>query len=280
VISEESDGILSLQRTLLSHLKVKSLQIEILDQGKNIIRDNLVNMKVLLVLDDVDNISQLENLAEKQDWFGLGSRIMITTRDMGVLRSLGAVKCYKIDLLNSDESLQLFCHKAFKRDQPQEHQLQLSKVAIQQAGGLPLALEMLGSSLCERSESQWKEFLDMKEYPNKDIVMKKLRINYDGLPPRYQILFLNIACFFKGWVKEHVKQILTICGRYPSTGIEVLVDKSLATCDGLRLGMHDLLQEMGRKIVVEECLIDAGKRSRLWSREDIEQVLKKNKVRF
>ena len=44
--------------------------------------------------------------------------------------------------------------------------------------------------------------------------------------------------------------------------------------------MHDLLQEMGRKIVVEECPIDAGKRSRLWSPQDTDQALKRNKVTF
>ncbi|XP_027368534.1 TMV resistance protein N-like [Abrus precatorius] len=278
-ISKESEGMLSLQRALLSHIKIESLKIENLDEGKSTIHQLLHNKKVLLVLDDVDNIRQLENLANEQKWFGPGSRIVITTRDMEVLRSYGTTKSYKIELLNSDESLQLFYKKAFKVDEPQEHRLQLSKVAVQQAGGLPLALEMLGSSLCGRNESQWKEFLDMKEYSKKDVVMKNLKISYDGLPPSYQNLFLDMACFFKGWVKEHVRQILTICGRNPSVGIEVLIDKSLLTYDGLRLEMHDLLQEMGRKIVVEkqESLIDASKRSRLWSPEDVDQVLKRNK---
>lgn len=44
--------------------------------------------------------------------------------------------------------------------------------------------------------------------------------------------------------------------------------------------MHDLLQEMGRNIVLHESLNDAGKRSRLWSLKDIDQVLRNNKVRF
>ncbi|PRQ21940.1 putative leucine-rich repeat domain, L domain-containing protein [Rosa chinensis] len=41
--------------------------------------------------------------------------------------------------------------------------------------------------------------------------------------------------------------------------------------------MHDLLQEMGREIVRRESPKEPGKRSRLWSREEIHNVLKKNK---
>ncbi|KAF3954228.1 hypothetical protein CMV_020402 [Castanea mollissima] len=41
--------------------------------------------------------------------------------------------------------------------------------------------------------------------------------------------------------------------------------------------MHDLLGEMGKNMVRQECLDDPGKRSRLWDYEDINKVLKKNK---
>ncbi|KAK7378105.1 hypothetical protein VNO80_03541 [Phaseolus coccineus] len=57
---------------------------------------------------------------------------------------------------------------------------------------------------------------------------------------------------------------------------EVLVEKSLVTYDGLHLGMHDLLQEMCRNIVLQESPNDASKRSRLWSLKDIDQVLRNN----
>lgn len=280
-ISEKPDGMLSLQTTLLSHMELKDFTIQHLYEGKSIIGNILHNNKVLLVLDDVDDTRQLDSLCVNgPQSFAPGSRIIVTTRDKEVLKPPGAFEICKIDLLNSDESLQLFCQKAFKSEKPSEQLLQLSKEAVQQCGGLPLALEMMGSSFCGRDESQWKEFLDMKEYPKKDTVMEKLKISYEGLPQSYQILFLDIACFFNGWLKEHVEQILTSCCRCPADGINVLIDKSLITYDGSRLGMHDLLQEMGRKIVVKECPIDASKRSRLWSPHDIDQALKRNKVRF
>ena len=43
--------------------------------------------------------------------------------------------------------------------------------------------------------------------------------------------------------------------------------------------MHDLLVKMGRNIVFRECPNDPGKRSRLCHYEDIDKVLKRNKVR-
>ena len=47
-----------------------------------------------------------------------------------------------------------------------------------------------------------------------------------------------------------------------------------------KLRMHDLLEEMGKNIVFQECPNDRGRRSRLWNYEEIENVLKKNQVRI
>ncbi|XP_027187395.1 disease resistance protein Roq1-like [Cicer arietinum] len=275
------DGIVSLQKTLLSHMKI-DFEIEDLDERNNIIRDVFGNNKVLLVIDGVDDKKQLEDYAGKKEWFGLGSRIIITTRDKHILRSCGIDQVYKIELLNLEESHKLFYEKTFnKGEEPSEHHLELSKVIVQYNEGLPLSLLRLASFFRGREKSQWKEILDTtKELQVIDdfYVMKTLRISYDGLPLIYKTLFLDIACFFKGWVKDDVIQILKICDRYRADGIEYLIDKSLVTYDGLYLGMHALLQEMGRKIVLEECIIDAAKRSRLWSIEDIDQALKSNKA--
>ena len=64
---------------------MKSNDIYDLYEGKKAIRNRLYNKKVLLVLDDVNDLSQLENLVGKQDWFGPGSRVIVTTRDMHLL---------------------------------------------------------------------------------------------------------------------------------------------------------------------------------------------------
>ena len=55
------------------------------DEGITMIKARLCFKKVLLVLDDVDNSSQLEALAGDHNWFSPGSRIIITTREKHLL---------------------------------------------------------------------------------------------------------------------------------------------------------------------------------------------------
>ena len=91
---------------------------------------------------------------------------------------------------------------------------------------------------------------------------------------------MHIACFFNNQKKDYVLKILDILGLYPVIGLKELTDKSLLKImDNDIVWMHDLLEEMGRNIVRQECLDDPGKRSRWWDYEDIDKVLKKNKVR-
>lgn len=184
---------------------------------------------------------------------------------------------YESKILNKSESLHLFCEKAFKEDAPKEGFVELSESVVEYAGGLPLALEVLGSFLCGRSISDWEDALiKIKQVPHDDI-LNKLRISYDMLEDEHKTIFLDIACFFKGWYKHKVIQILENCGLHPTVGINVLIEKSLVTFDGRVIWMHDMLEEMGKTIVFQESPNDPGRRSRLWSLEDIDQVLRKNK---
>ncbi|XP_016196313.2 putative disease resistance protein At1g50180 [Arachis ipaensis] len=88
----------NLQETLLSGMCVhKKPRIGSTLKGSSDIKQSLHNKRVLLVLDDVDSIEQLDSLAGGSDWFGLGSRIIITTRDVNVLDKyeLNGVKVMK-----------------------------------------------------------------------------------------------------------------------------------------------------------------------------------------
>jgi hypothetical protein len=251
---ERNQGLLELQNKILSYLNTKGMVIETLSQGKDSLRNLLSNKKVLLVLDDVSSKTQLESLAGSHEWFGQGSRIIVTTRDKHLLISHTVLfEMYESKILNKSESLHLFCEKAFNEDAPKEGYTELSKIVVEYARGLPLTLEVLGSFLCGRSVSDWEDALiKIKQVPHDDI-LNKLRISYDMLEDEHKTIFLDIACFFKGWYKHKVVQILENCGLHPTVGINVHIEKSVVTFNGrviwIVIWMHDILEEMGKTIV-------------------------------
>ncbi|XP_042961209.1 uncharacterized protein LOC122295976 isoform X3 [Carya illinoinensis] len=274
------NGLADLQNQLLSDLfKDKSSDIKDVDIGKNKIRHRLRHRRVLVVVDDVDQTQQLEALAIERDWFGRGSLIIITTRDTSLFieRGLAEDEIYRAKQLDDDEALQLFSWKAFKNDLPLEGFVELSRQIIHYANGLPLALEVLGLFLCGKNVNSWKDALGrLKENPKKEIV-DTLKISFDALEANEQNIFLDVACFFKGWnYADDVKSILESCNYHPSSGIEILISKALITIMGGELGMHDLLQEMGHEIVRRQSRGDPGKQTRLWLTNDIIRVLKNN----
>ncbi|XP_015962460.1 disease resistance protein RPP13 [Arachis duranensis] len=93
-------GLEDLQKTLLSEMKEKvKNKIGSTFRGSSEIKQRLGKKGVLLILDDVDNIQQLKSLAGEIDWFGPGSRIIITTRYEDVLDEHAGVdiKKYRFD---------------------------------------------------------------------------------------------------------------------------------------------------------------------------------------
>ncbi|KAL5539601.1 hypothetical protein UlMin_044177 [Ulmus minor] len=233
----------------------------------------LSRTKALLVLDDVDDFEQLERLAGDRDRFGPGSKIIVTSRDLQVLNQVIDVK-YEVQALDPNEASQLFYLKAFKESSCRKGYELISTEVVSYTGGNPLALQVLGSYLKSLGIKEWESALEkLKEIPHVNI-QKVLRISYDGLDTKEQDIFLDIACFFKDEKKDFVEGIL---GHKSIIAITVLGHKSLLTIDqhGF-IRMHDLIQEMGWEIV-RQSTKKLGKRSRLWTAEDVLNVLENNK---
>ncbi|KAH9782171.1 ADP-ribosyl cyclase/cyclic ADP-ribose hydrolase [Citrus sinensis] len=247
--------------------------------GINIIGSRLQRKKVLLIIDDVADVEQLQRLIGRRDWFGPGSKILITTRDRQLLvaHEVDEEHILDLDVLNNDEALQLFSMKAFKSHQPMGEYVELSKRVLEYAGGLPLALKVLGSFLIGRSADLWRSALERLKKDPSNKIMSILQISFEGLQDSEKKIFLDVACFFKWENRDYVIKILEGCGFSPIIGIEVLIEKSLLTVDGRNiLHMHDLLQELGQLIVTRQSPEEPGKRSRIWREEEVRQVLTNN----
>ncbi|KAE8664423.1 Cullin-associated and neddylation dissociated [Hibiscus syriacus] len=272
-------GPVSLQKQLLFQVSSdEGFNFFNVHEGNAIISQRLSHKKVLVVVDDVDNEQHLKCLVGRRNWFGLGSRIIVTTRDEHLLQSYRADDVYKPTTLNDNDALRLFNLKAFDSETvPENGFIELSKHVAKYAGGLPLALEVLGSFLCGRDATQWKSAIERLEKDSNKEILDKLRISFDGLEEREKDIFLDIACFFNGEEKDFVIKVLDGCEFFPDIGIDVLIKKSLLTVnENNKLWMHNLLQEMGRKIVREKCIEEPGKRCRLWEEKDVYHVLTKN----
>ncbi|KAM4094889.1 hypothetical protein ACB094_06G228800 [Castanea mollissima] len=274
--TSKKHGLVHLQKQLLSKtLRTRKIEVSSVDSGIVMIRERFRHKRVLVIVDDVDHLEQLNAIAGSRDWFGLGSRIIITTRDEQLLNYLQVDGVYRAKQMGARESLELFSWHAFRNKYPAEGYMGISRSVVAYSGGLPLALEVLGSFLFGRSMQEWNCALKkLKRIPN-DQVQQKLRISFDALSDDTEKdTFLDISCFFIGMDKNYVVQILDGCGFFADIGINVLIQRCLLTVDeSNKLMMHDLLRDMGREIVRENYPKEPGKRSRLWLQEEVIDIL-------
>ncbi|CAL2264652.1 unnamed protein product [Prunus armeniaca] len=226
-------GLVSLQEQLLSETlnRSKMKDVGFVDRGTIMIKEKFQHRKLLVIIDDVDKVEQLEALARSHDWFGPGSRIVITTRDEQLLKPR-VDDIYVAEKMDEEEALELFIWHAFKGCHVNEEYVELSRRVVSYCRGLPLALKVLVSSLATQSKEVWESQLDkLNTIPPEDVV-NKLRISYKGLDNKDKDIFLDISCFLY-WNGQEV-------------------------CHA----------DIGREIVCEESYYDPGKRSRLWHQED------------
>lgn len=282
--SSTRHGLVQIQATILSKLVGgRSIKLEDVHEGTQILQKRLFQKKVLLVLDDVNKKEQLQATAGGLHWFGPDSMIIITTRDEQLLDGHSVEKKYKVDVLNATEALKLFRWNALRNKEVDQSWMEIIKRAIDYAGGLPLALETIGSDLFGKTLDEWDSALGAyKQIPNRGI-HEILRVSYDGLGEFEREIFLDIACFFKECSVGKVTNILNARGFHAENGISVLRKKSLINIlksteyDVDIVTMHDLIQYMGKEIVREQSTLPE-KPIRLWYYEDIICLLEKNKV--
>ncbi|XP_057433057.1 disease resistance protein Roq1-like [Lotus japonicus] len=274
-VRENSSKLERLQEKLLSKTVELAIDIGDVNEGIPIIKQRLQRKKVLLVLDDVDQLKQLQAMVGGIDWFGPGSRVIITTRDKNLLTIHEIERTYEVNVLNEKEALDLLTLNAFKKNKVDSSYKDVINRAVTYASGLPLALEVIGSNLFGKNIAAWNNTLSRYErIPDKDI-QQILKVNFDALEEEEKNVFLDIACCFKGHPLVEVEHILHAHhGECMKPHIGILVEKSLVKISSNdEVTLHDLIEDMGKEIVRIESTKEPEKRSRLWSHEDILQVL-------
>ncbi|CAH8382617.1 unnamed protein product [Eruca vesicaria subsp. sativa] len=268
---DDYDSKLGLQSQLLSRiLDRKDMRVHHLGSIKEWLRDQ----RVLIILDDVDDLEKLEVLAKEPSWFGPGSRIIVTTEDKQILKAHGIQDIYNVDFPSEEEALEILSLSAFKETSVRDG---FEELAIRVAGfcsNLPLGLAVVGSSLRGESKTEWELQLSKIETDLDRKIEDVLRVGYDRLSKKDQALFLHIACFF--FFHEDVDRLTTMLSHSNlnvGNGLKTLTDKSLVNISVYRkILMHSLLQKLGRQIVAEQS-DEPGKRQFLVEPQEIRDVL-------
>ncbi|VVA24107.1 Hypothetical predicted protein [Prunus dulcis] len=280
-ISAEHEGLVSLQNRLIGSLSSNTMSVNELNTGISAIKAIVYEKRVLIVLDDVDNVNQLNALVGSRQWFYEGSRIIVTTRDKEALPSHLVNELYEVRELHFSQALQLFSYHALRREKPTDTFLTLSEQIVSLTSGLPLALEVFGSYLFDKRRiEEWRDALQKLKQIRLRNLQDVLKISYDALDEQEKCIFLDIACLFvtMNMRREDAIDILKGCGFNGEIAIADLVAKSLIKVyEDSILWMHDQVKDMGRQIVTEENVVDPGMRSRLWDRDEILNVFKDDK---
>ncbi|XP_048137699.1 disease resistance protein L6-like isoform X3 [Rhodamnia argentea] len=283
----QDNDIVTLQKRLLSDILKRYPDFHDADGGVNILRERLRNKNVLIVLDNVDKIEQLRELTGNGDWLGPGSRIIVTTRNLGLLARevMGQQDdvpflpknyyAYEMTGMNPWHALQLFSKHAFGETLPPDDLETISSEIVATTRGNPLALEGLGSFLRGESLKIWAETLERATKVPDRRVQENLRISYEALSFEEKQIFLDIACFFNGIESTAAAYVWKDWGLFPESGLAALMNRSLLKIDHHgRLQMHDQIRDLGREIVREENYLNAGSRSRLWDSNECLRVLR------
>lgn len=244
-------------------------QTKALREGREILKQLQKTQKVLIILDNVGNSSQLDELLGDHIFEVVnGSRVIASSFDWESLeRHVPISGRINMQILDEGQSRELFSMHAFTTNEPCLPYLEhVFEKIVSTCNGLPLHLEVVGSYLHgEKRLRVWERTMyrllrAKHEITADENIWKTLRISFDGLYDREKDMFLDIACFFCGdlwrdgigFTKESLYKKYDDDVNILQRTLEALQDKSLIKVDDNVISMHDLLRDMGRMIVETE----------------------------
>ena len=229
---------------------------EDIEQGWTYLSKQLGNKACLIVLDDVWHVEDVKGLFND---LGPQCRILITTRDAGIITALGARE-YRLGLLSPDEALELLARWAEMNVAalPPE-----ASMIVSECGRLPLALALCGAQVSDGIP--WKDLLEalqeaalqFLDHPHGS-VMKSMKVSVDNLSAEQAECYGELAVYSPD---EPVPEaaILTLWTnankqkeRDARQIVSVLERKALlktsGKAEGLTIELHDLQHDYLRVI--------------------------------
>ncbi|KAF8006872.1 hypothetical protein BT93_K1007 [Corymbia citriodora subsp. variegata] len=266
-------GFQLLQTKLISDVLKRELEdVAFVSRGIEFFRDSFCNMRVLIILDDVENAFHVQKLiGDCFDCFASGSRILVTTRNSVVLEESPQIRTYYVSRLDNDQAFQLFRQHASLPTSSSCSNFELLNRHLKTMAGLPLFIEVMGALSNIKTPWEWSMLLQEFIIPKGDFQS----IVEGGLDHEQKQRFLDIACFATG-IDSRVAFYLWFDSTFlPSSEILTPLAK---IGENNQIWMHSMLRRLGREIIRGENLTDPGRRSRILNHEIALDTIKRKQM--
>lgn len=231
--------------SLLLALGIKNVPQDYIDK-LNLWRDKLSNKKVIIIFDNVKDVSQINDLIPASH----ESLILVTSRNR--LTNLFGVKHLCVNVLDEPSSINLLKETSgFHDDKYQSIFLDIAK----KFGYLPKALEIIGTRIRGRSFKYIKDLLELNS-PLYSLEISKNNSVYEAFGISYNLLsegekdIIQMAAITPGasFTSESCAALLGTDVRKAFTALETLYDQRLIEEVGEdRYRLHDLIRDFSRE---------------------------------
>ncbi|KAG2264873.1 hypothetical protein Bca52824_071952 [Brassica carinata] len=237
------------------------------------LKDELSESKVLIVLDDVSEKSQIDMILGGRKWLREGSRVVITTSSKFAITGM-VDETYLVPGMSDEDGFKYFEKHAFTTGSCEPRFMRLAREFVDYSRGHPLALKVLGGELLTKDEAYWVSKLgELAKSPISKTIHNVLRSSYDDLSKHHKDLFLDVACFFRSEDEYHVSCLLDSSVQGNVSEIRHLADKFLITICCGRLELNDLMYTFAMGLESQSSSENSASGRRLFNHGEIIAIL-------
>ncbi|CAL5321762.1 unnamed protein product [Camellia sinensis] len=268
--------ILGTTKAILESFTHRPCDLGKLNEVQVQLRNALAEKKFLLVLDDVWHYGHdgWNSLRLPFEAGAPGSKIIVTTREGGVVKQMGMDEYLNLKNLLYDDCWLIFAHHAFENRKIMECPQLVSigkKIVKHRCGGLPLAARALGSLLrCKQEEREWKEILNSNIWNEESGILSALKLSYLHLPSHLKRCFSYCAIIPMDYEFKEEELVLLWMAEglieQPKGGEQMedlgrkyfheLVSRSFfqpSSGNKLKFTMHDLINDLAQDVAGDKC---------------------------
>lgn len=272
VSNSETLDTVEIQQTISERLNLPWNEAEPVAKRAKFLVKALARKRFVILLDDVRKKFRLEDVGIPSPDTNCESKLILTSRNREVCFQMNAQRSLiEMQILDDDASWELFLSKLSKEASAavefgSQNVIREHAMAIAQScGGLPLALNVIGTAVAGLEEGEWKSAADaiatnMDNIDGVDEMFGRLKYSFDRLTPTQQQCFLYCTLFpeYGSISKEQLVEYWLAEGLLLNDGekgyqiIRSLISACLLQASGSmssKVKMHHIIRHLGLSLV-------------------------------